>query len=103
MDSMIQSAHSSQNFKNNYNNYTAIAIKSYINNKASEWFGTTSITLASLTRYTMGMIQKIPEKEINLPCPIIHHKKSSQKNCLQALFEGKALFISISSIQLDEQ
>ena len=51
----------------------------------------------------MGMIQKIPEKEINLPCPIIHHKKSSQKNCLQALFEGKALFISISSIQLDEQ
>ena len=51
----------------------------------------------------MGMIQKIPEKEINLPCPIIYHKKSSQKNCLQALFEGKALFISISSIQLDEQ
>ena len=58
MDSMIQSAHSSQNFKNNYNNYTAMAIKSYINNKASEWFGTTNITLASLTHCTMSMIQK---------------------------------------------
>ena len=55
------------------------------------------------TRFTNplynGYNSKISVKEINLPEPTIHHHKI----CLEALFEGKALFISISSIQLDEQ
>ena len=60
------------------------------------------------TRFTNSLYNeydsKITMKEINLPYPIIHHKKKNhKKNCSQALFEGKALFISISSIQLDEQ
>ena len=64
------------------------------------------------TRFTNSLYNeydsKITMKEINLPYPIIHHqkkkkKKNHKKNCSQALFEGKALFISISSIQLDEQ
>ena len=42
----------------------------------------------------MGMIQNLPN---------YHHKTISQKNCLQALFEEKTLFNSISSIQLGEQ
>ena len=51
----------------------------------------------------MGMIQiKILVKEINLPYPINHHNTSSQKNCLQELFEEKTLFISIGFIQLNE-
>ena len=80
MDSMIQSAHSSQNFKNNYNNYTAIAIKSYINNKASEWFGTINITLASLTRYTMSMIQKYLWKKLIYPPQLSTPKKKKKKS-----------------------
>ena len=51
----------------------------------------------------MGMIQiKILVKEINFPYPINHHNTSSQKNCLQALFEEKILFISIGFVQLKE-
>ena len=51
----------------------------------------------------MGMIQiKILVKEINLPYPINHHNTSSQKNCLQGLFEEKIPFISIGFIQLNE-
>ena len=46
---------------------------------------------------------KIPMKEINLPYPINHHKTAHIRNCLQALFEEKTLFISTSSIQLYEQ
>ena len=51
----------------------------------------------------MGMIQiKILVKEINLPYPIKQHNTSSQKNCLQALFEEKILFISTGFTQLNE-
>ena len=80
-----------------------IAIKSYINNKASEWFGTINITLASLTRYTMGMIQKYLWKKLIYPTQLTTTKQARIRNCLQALFEEKTLFISTSSIQLYEQ
>ena len=56
-----------------------IAIKSYINNKASEWFGTINITLASLTRYTMSMIQKYLWKKLIYPTQLSTTKKNSQK------------------------